>query len=81
MFYWRAVKAALEVPIEPSNALRDGFWPSTRIDASLEDQFAEDGELREEFGEDDAFIGEIRDRPQPSFRVARDVFEGYFVAI
>lgn len=81
VFYWRAVKAALEVSIEPSNVLRDGFWPLSRIDATLEDQFAEDGELREEFGEDEAYVGEIRDRPQPSFRVARDVYEGYFVAI
>ncbi|KAG0581688.1 hypothetical protein KC19_3G000300 [Ceratodon purpureus] len=81
VFYWRAVKAALEVPIEPSIALRDGFWPSTRVDEILEDQYGEDGKLREEFGEDDPYVGELRARPQPSFRVARDVYEGYFLAI
>ena len=37
VFYWRAVKAALEEPIEPSIAFRDGFWPSTRVNARVED--------------------------------------------
>jgi hypothetical protein len=62
-------------------ALKDGFWPSTRVVARDEDQFIEDGGHREEFAEDDAYVGELRDRPLPSFRVGRDVFEGYFLAI
>lgn len=81
VFYWRGVKAALEEPIEPSMALKDGFWPSTRVAPRDEDQFNEDGGHREEYGEDDAYVGELRARPLPSFRVGRDVFEGYFLAI
>jgi hypothetical protein len=80
-FYWRAVKATLEEPIEPCTSLRDGFWPNTRVEVTMEDQFNDDGEIHEEFAEDDPFVGQLCNRPLPSFRVGRDLFEGYFVAI
>ena len=79
--YWHDVKIALEEPLPNSTILKDGFWPTTRVQATQEDQLDEDGENLEEFGEDDAYVGPLRNRPRPSFRVARDVFEGYFVAI
>ena len=81
VFYWRAVLACLKEPIQASVALKDGFWPSTRVEATEEDELDDDGEAREEFGEDDLFVGNLRNRPLPSFRVARDLFDGYFVAI
>jgi hypothetical protein len=81
VFYWRAVNAALKEAIEPSTTLKDGFWPSSRVEVVEEDEVDEDGEVREEFGEDDAFVGQLRDRPMPTFRVARDVYEGYFVVV
>lgn len=62
-------------------SLQDGFWPSTRIDRTIEDQFTDGGDVREDYDEDDFFVGQSRDRPAPSFRVARDVYEGYFVAL
>ena len=71
--YWRGVKEALYEPITPCNVLREGFWPTTHVEANVEDQIAEDGEDREEFGEDDPYVGPMRGRPQPSFRVGRDV--------
>jgi hypothetical protein len=81
VFYWRAVNAALKEPIEPSDALKDGFWPSTRIETTEEDELDDDGEVREEFAEDDDFVGQRRDRPLPSFRVGRDVHKDYFLAL
>nr|PNR31019.1 hypothetical protein PHYPA_027335 [Physcomitrium patens] len=79
--YWRNVKDALHEPIIPCNVLREGFWPITRVRENLVDQLSDDGEDHEEFGEDDPYVGPLRGRPQPSFRVGRDVREGYFVAI
>ena len=78
MKYWRGVKVVL---MEPLPTLRNGFWPTTRIQASRVDQLDDDGEDREEFGEDEAYVGPLSGRPNPSFRVARDLFEGYFVAV
>ena len=40
-----------------------------------------DGTLLEEDAEDAPFVGCRRDRPRPSFRVNRDTFAGYFVAV
>jgi hypothetical protein len=37
--------------------------------------------VREEFVEDEPFIGPMGEQPQPSFRVARDVYEGYMLLI
>ena len=79
--YWRGLKEALYEPITPCNVLREGFWPTTCVEANVGDQIAEDGKDREEFGEDDPYVGPMRSRPQPSFRVGRDVQEGFFVAI
>jgi hypothetical protein len=71
----------LKEVIEPSTTLKDGFWPSSRVEADEDDNVDEDGEVREEFGDDDAFVGQLRNRPLPTFRVARDVYDGYFVAV
>jgi hypothetical protein len=75
------VKDALDLPIQPLPSLRDGFWPLSRIASALEDEFIEDGNVCEEYDEDDHFVGQRRDRPTPSFRVLRDVYEGYFVVV
>ena len=48
---------------------------------TMEDQFNDDGEIHEEFAEDDPFVGQFCNRPLPSFLVGRDLFEGYFIAI
>lgn len=80
-YYWRNVRDALDIPMDVPTTLQDGFWPSSRIAHGMEDEFAEEGLLREEYGEDDHFVGHKRDRPPPSFRVGRDVYAGYFVAL
>lgn len=72
---------ALQEPLPASFVLKDGFWPKSRVQTTRADELAKDGEDREEFGEDDAYVGPLRARPQPSFRVGRDLFEGYFVAV
>ena len=51
------MRGALQEPIELSYVLRDRFRPSTRIAGTIEDQFVEDGDIREEFGEDDVYVG------------------------
>ena len=53
MQYWRDVKEALHEPITPSNDLREGFWPTTHVEANIADEIAKNGKEREEFGEDD----------------------------
>ena len=80
-YYWRGVKVALDLPLQYDGVLRDGFWPTSRVAPSFEDEFTETGDIREEFDEDDHFVGQARDRPAESFRVNRDLYEGYFVAI
>ena len=75
------MKIALEEPLPNPIVLNDGFWPTTRVQATPEDQLDVDDEDLEEFGEDDVYMGPLQNCPRPSFRVARDVLEGYFVAI
>jgi hypothetical protein len=47
----------------------------------VEDQFYDDGTMREEYGEDASVVGRKRDRLALSFRVGRDVFAKYFLAV
>lgn len=81
MYYWRGVKAALDMPLEASPSLREGFWPLSRYIPSMVDEYEIDGTLREEYAEDPPFIGQRRHCPPPSFRVGRDVYEGYVLAV
>ena len=62
-------------------SLQHGFWPTSRLGHVVEDEFTAEGDFREEFGEDDHFVGPRCDRPPPSFRVGRDLYAGYFVAL
>ena len=81
MKYWRAMKVALMEPLPTFPTLKDGFWPTTRVQASRVDQLDDDGDDREEFGENEAYVGPLSGRPNSSFRVARDLFEGYLIVI
>jgi hypothetical protein len=80
-YYWRAVKDAVVLSILPTLSLQDGFWPVSRYAPALEDQFIADGTVREEYDEDDHFVGQRCDRLAPSFRVLCDLYKGYFVAV
>ena len=80
-YYWRRVMVALDAPTGFDETLKDGFWPTTRVAASFEDEFTEIGKVREEYDADEHFVGQARDRPTESFRVHRDLYKGYFVAI
>jgi hypothetical protein len=75
-YYWRAVKDALVLPIQPITSLWDGFWPVNRIASA-----GEDGSIRKEYDEDDHFIGQRWDCPTPSFGVSCDLYEDYFIAV
>jgi hypothetical protein len=79
--YWEGVRSAFSEPLVRRETLRDGFWPNSIISIVEEDQYLDDGTMREEFAEDAPFVGRRRDRPRPSFRVGRDVYAGYFVAV
>ena len=57
--YWRDVKIALEEPLPNPTVPKDGFWTTTRVQATQEDQLDEDGEDLEEFGENDAYVGPL----------------------
>ena len=80
-YYWRCVMVALDAPTRFDKTLKDGFWPTTRVAPSFEDEFTETSNVREEYDEDEHFVGQARDRPAESFRVNRDLYEGYFVAV
>ena len=71
---------ALDAPTGFDKTLKDGFWP-TRVAPSFEDEFTKTGNVREEYDEDEHFVGQARDRLGESFRVNRDLYEGYFVAV
>jgi hypothetical protein len=82
IMYWKGVRDALKLPPPPLRAsLVNGFWPSTRIQTSDIVPLSHDGIVREEFVEDEPFIGPMGEQPRPSFQVARDVYEGYMLLI
>jgi hypothetical protein len=60
--------------------LQNGFWPSSRFNPAIEDEFMDDGTIGEEHAEDAPFVKQRCNRPTPSFRVGCDVFAGYFLA-
>ena len=47
----------------------------------MEDEFTKEFDVHKEYGEDDHFIGYRCDHPSLSFRVGRDLYVGYFVAL
>jgi hypothetical protein len=80
-YYWRAVTLAMDVAISIPQTLQNGFWPSSRFAPAVEDEYMDDGIVLEEYTEDAPFVGHRRDCPPPSFRVGRDVYAGYFLAV
>jgi hypothetical protein len=80
-YYWRGVKSAMASEISVLKKLQNGFWPSSRSGPTVEDEFMDDGTIHEEYAEDAPFVGRRRDSLPPSFRVGRDVFVGYFLAV
>ena len=75
------MKAALDLPSEYDETLKDGFWPTTRVTPSFEDEFMETGNVHKEYEEDEHFVGQACDCPIELFRVNWDIYEGYFVAL
>ena len=54
------MKIALEEPLSNPTVLKDVFWPTTRVQATEEDQLDENGVDLEEFGDDDAYVGPLQ---------------------
>ena len=75
------MKVALDFPSEYDEALKDGFWPTTRVAPSFEDEFTKMRNVIEEYDEDKRFVGQACDPSAELFRVNRDLYEGYFMAI
>jgi hypothetical protein len=59
-YYWRAVKDALVLPMQPISWLQDGFRHVSQIASAAEDLFIENGIVCEEYDEDDHFVGQSR---------------------
>jgi hypothetical protein len=82
--YWEGVKAAVQECRDEGgdgpSELKNGFWPRTRQGA-VDCRFMDTGDIREEFDEDEHYIGEARGQPNPSFRVAIDTRKDFFVFI
>ena len=50
------MKDALILPIQTLSLLWNGFWPKSRFESTLKDQFIEDGTVRKKYNVDDHFI-------------------------
>jgi hypothetical protein len=68
-YYWRVVRSTMALDISVLETLRGGFWPSSRFGLDVEDEFMDDGTIREEYAEDAPFVGHRRDCPSLSFCV------------
>lgn len=80
--YWSRVKEALEEPeMEAVDVLCMGFWPKTRQSFDVQTLYDGEGLLRDEFAEDDHYIGPKSLKPKPSFRVARDCRAGHLLLV
>ena len=75
------MKVALDSPPTFDETLKDRFWPTIRVAPLFEDEFTETGNVREEYDEEDHFVGQARDHLAESFRVNRDLYEGYFLTV
>ena len=75
------MKAALDLPPLAKESLKGGFWPRSRFTPFEANRFQEDGTLCKEFATNVPHLGRRGDCPAESFRVARDVYVGYFLAI
>ena len=75
------MKAALDLPSQYDETLKDGFWPTTRVAPSFEDEFTETDNIYEEYDEDEHFIGQARDLFIESFWINQDLYKGYFVVV
>ena len=53
----------------------------SRVSTLFKDEFTETSDVREEFDEDEHFVGQAQDHPVESFRVNQDLYEGYFMAV
>jgi len=47
----------------------------------VEDELDDNGDIHEEFAEDDVFVGQCYDRPMPSFWVDHEVQKDFFVTL
>jgi hypothetical protein len=80
-YYWRVVRSVVASDISVLKSLRGGFWPSSRFGSDVEDEFMDDGTVREEYAEDAPFVECRRDHSAPSFCIGRDASAGYFIAM
>ena len=55
------MKAALDLLSEYDETLKDGFWPTTKVAPSFEDEFMETGNVHKEYDSDKHFVGHARD--------------------
>ena len=65
-YYWRGVRAVLDALLVFHIALQNGFWLSSKIGLEVEDQFLDNGMLREKYAEDaklDAIMAAITAMP------------------
>lgn len=58
-----------------------GFWQKSCLVTSSENMFLHNGEIHEEHGQEEPYIGHVCDCPQPSSCIGVDCHEGYFVLI
>ena len=80
-YYWRAITSAIDATISVLRTLQNGFWLSSRFAPTVEDKYIDDDTVRKEYAKDALFVGHRHDHPPPSFRVGRDIYVGYFLAV
>jgi hypothetical protein len=83
--YWTAVRNAMcngdEEGSTGSQELKYGFWPRTRQPGDLSTDFMQDGRTREDLQADEPYIGTLEGRPPPSYNVATDLREGFYLFV
>ena len=63
------MREALDELMQERERLKEGFWPTSRVEEEEADHMDGNGRVGEEYEEDAPFVGRRCDRPRPSFRV------------
>lgn len=81
--YWIHIRSTLmDLHQISSLTLRHAFWLQSHVDVlMLEARVLGNGEVHEEFNEDEHYVGPASNRSPPSFHVAMDYHEGYMLIL
>ena len=68
------MKVVLDVPLEYDIILKDGFLLMIRVATSFKDKFTQTNDVREDYDEDEHFVGQTQDRLTESFHITWNLY-------